>query len=81
MACGVPVISSFVSSLPEVLTDSALLIDPYNINELARYLEELSQNNDLRRKMIASGLTTAKKYTWENAAIKHLRLFQKLERS
>ncbi len=78
MACRTPVISSYISSLPEVLSDSALLIDPYNINKLVYYIEELFGNPWLRQELINRGMSLASKYTWEQTALSYLNLFQKL---
>lgn len=81
MACGTPVISSFVSSLPEVLNDAALLIDPYNINKLAYYIQKLSQDSSLREEMIEKGLSLVKEYSWERTASNYIDLFNKVKKN
>lgn len=78
MACGTPVISSFASSLPEILDDAALLIDPYNINKLSRYIQELYFNRELREKMINKGLSLTKTYQWRRTVLNYLELFEQL---
>ena len=68
MACGTPVITSHSSSLPEITEDAALLINPYNANDIAAALNELDCSDNLRLQLVESGLKQAKKYTWEKAA-------------
>jgi glycosyltransferase involved in cell wall biosynthesis len=68
MACGVPVVCSGVSSLPEVAGDAALLVDPQDTDELAAVLRRALEDGDLRRDMVTSGLAQAARFTWERAA-------------
>ncbi len=75
MASGLPVIASFSSSLPEVAGDAAIMVDPYNINDLARAMAEILTDNNLRNKLIARGLAQAKKFSWEKTAKEYLKLF------
>ena len=41
MACGLPVVASYAASLPEVVGDAALMVDPYNINDIAQAIKEI----------------------------------------
>ena len=68
MACGVPVVTSNVSSLPEVAADAALQVDPYNVEELAEALRRLLTDTALRETLIARGFAQAARYTWPDAA-------------
>lgn len=68
MACGVPVVTSNVSSLPEVVGDAALLVDPYDVDALARALEQALADEGLRRTLIQRGYLRARFFTWEKAA-------------
>lgn len=68
MACGTPVVTSKVSSLPEVAGDAALMIDPYNIEEIAYAIQRILDNATLKNTLIKAGLVQAKQFTWENAA-------------
>ncbi len=79
MACGVPVVTSSVSSLPEVAGDAALLIDPLDTGALAQALARASQDADLRQDMVTRGLAQAAKFTWERAARQLLDAFQTSE--
>ncbi len=68
MACGVPVVTSFVSSLPEVCQDAALLIDPYNIDDLALGVYNGIVDKNLRQRLINKGLGRVKEFRWEECA-------------
>lgn len=68
MACGTPVIASNVTSIPEICSGSALLVDPYDIDELSSSMNELLSDNNLRGSMIKCGLDNCKKYSWSNTA-------------
>ena len=75
MACGVPVVCSNASSLPEVAGDAALLIEPSNTDELAAAMARALEDTDLRRDMVARGFVHAAQFTWERAARQLLAAF------
>lgn len=65
MACGAPVVTSNISSLPEVVGDAGILIDPDSVQDIATGIIKAIKNQpELREK----GLLQAKKFTWERAA-------------
>jgi len=68
MALGVPVITSNVSSMPEVAKDAALIVDPNNINEIAESMFEIIQNHNLRDSLIQKGKLRANDFNWDNSA-------------
>jgi len=68
MACGVPVVCSNASSLPEVAGDAALLVDPLDTDGLAAAIARALADGDLREGMIARGLAQAARFTWKQAA-------------
>ena len=76
MACGTPVVTSDISSLPEIAGDAALLIDPNDERALANALIEIMNNDRLRAELRVKGIAQAKKFTWRDAAEKTLRLYQ-----
>ena len=78
MACGVPVITSNNSSLPEVVGDAAIMIDPDKSSEIAQAMQELLASPELREKLIARGLVQAKKFTWIKPAEDFLKIVNKL---
>lgn len=75
MACGVPTIVSNASSLPEIVGDGAVMIDPYNVDELAFAIREVLEDKDLRENLIKKGLKQAKKFSWDKTAQEVLRVF------
>lgn len=70
MACGVPVITSNTSSMPEVAGDAALLVDPHQAAQIADALERVVSDNKLRTKLVARGLERARQFTWRSMAEK-----------
>lgn len=68
MACGTPVITSNVSSLPEVAGDSALLIDPEDIDDLAHKMRLLAGDPTQRQALTEKGRTQAAAFSWVRAA-------------
>lgn len=72
MACGCPVITSNVSSLPEVVGDAALLVDPYNVEALAQAMLTVLEDDDLKREMSKRGIAQAQKFSWDKAAAEFL---------
>ncbi len=76
MACGTPIITSLSSSLPSVVGDSALLIDPLNVTDLAQAIHHLIDEPNgslLRNKLIERGLSRAKMFDWDKTASKILK--------
>lgn len=65
---GVAVMTSNNSSIPEVAGDGAILVDPTNVEEIAQAMLQLSQDEALRQKLILSGYTNVKRFSWEKAA-------------
>ena len=68
MACGVPVLAGHVTSLPEVIGDAGLLVDPYRTEKIADGLLALIENDALRNKLVIKGLERARQFSWEETA-------------
>jgi glycosyltransferase involved in cell wall biosynthesis len=68
MACGAPVITSSVSSLPEVVGEAGLLVDPDDVQALAEAMERVLADSHLREAMRAAGLAQAGRFSWQEAA-------------
>ncbi len=68
MAHGTPVLTSNVSSLPEVFHDAALLVNPENVFEIARGIRQVVTEKALRETLIRQGYERARSYSWERAA-------------
>ena len=68
MAHGTPVLTSNVSSLPEVFQEAALLVNPENVFDIARGIRQILTENALRQTLRRRGYERARMYSWENAA-------------
>lgn len=68
LACGTPVVTSNVSSLPEVVGSAALTVDPYNVAELAAAIERALTDKPLRAELRQRGIVQAQQFTWRHAA-------------
>jgi len=76
MQCGVPVLTSNVSSLPEVAGDAALLVMPTEIDDIAYGLRQLLENADLRAELRARGYQRAREFSWERCARETLAVYK-----
>jgi glycosyltransferase involved in cell wall biosynthesis len=75
MQCGLPIITSNTTSLPEVAGDAGILIDPTNKEELVKAFEKLYINKELRKNLIKKSLSRIKKFSWEKTAKKIISAF------
>ena len=67
MASGTPVVTSNRSSLPEVVGDAAVLVDPYSAASIAEGIQRVLGDADLRRTLAARGLARAREFSWESS--------------
>lgn len=79
MACGIPVITSNTSSMPEVAGGAAELIDPFNHKELSNAISRLLTNDSLRIGYREKGLQRAKQFTWKASAEQLLGIYKTFE--
>ena len=68
MACGTPVLTSNLSSLPETVGDAALMVNPHNIDAIAKGIMDISTDTELRETLVKKGLERAAKFTWKRTA-------------
>jgi len=78
MACGCPVASSNVCSIPEVVGEAAVLFDPRSPDSIADALEAVLRNESLRQQLVKKGLRQATLFSWEKAARETLAVFEKV---
>jgi len=76
MACGTPVVASNTSAIPEVAGDAALLVDPYQEEQIADALELVLTNHDVTRSLSAMGLIRAQQFSWRRTAQEALSVYQ-----
>lgn len=78
MACGTPVLTSNVSSLPEVAGEAALLVDPHQTAQIAAGLVQLVQDDGLRRHLVTQGFRQIRQFSWTAAAAQVLEILEKV---
>lgn len=78
MACGTPVIASNTSCIPEVAGDAAMLINPYDGNDLQNAIVKIQSDNILRAQLIEKGLDRVKQFSWKKMAEQTLALYEKI---
>ncbi|MBU0531818.1 glycosyltransferase family 4 protein [Patescibacteria group bacterium] len=76
MACGTPVITSHTSSLPEITQNAAMLINPYNANDIAEALSQLLASSELQTELTEQGLARAAEFDWTKTAKSTLKVLQ-----
>jgi len=81
MAVGTPVITSSVSSLPEVVGDAALLVNPYNVTEISVALKKVLSDSEIRQELIRRGWKRVHDFTWHDCATKTLAVLEEAARA
>ena len=76
MACGIPVITSNTSSMPEVSGGAAILIDPYKPDELSFAIEQLLSDQKIRLELREAGFKQAAQFSWQKMAGKVLEIYK-----
>jgi len=72
MSCGTPVITSRNSSLPEVVGDAAIMIDPHDVEGLELWITKILEDKELKKVLVKKGLERAKLFNWQVSAQKTL---------
>jgi len=80
MGCGVPVITSNTSSMPEVAGDAAVIIDPYKPEEITAAIINIQSNNELKADLIKKGLVQAARFSWKAMAEHVLEIYRGMEK-
>lgn len=76
MACGVPVITSNTSSMPEVSGEAAHIIDPFNPDEITNAIIKILNDEAYRKSLCEKGLERSKQFSWKNMATDYLKLYE-----
>lgn len=76
MACGVPVVCSNATSLPEVAGDAAIQVDPHDLSALAGAIRAVLTRPCLREELVQKGLVRARAFSWQDTARKTLQVYQ-----
>lgn len=75
-ACGLPVITSNVSSMPEIAGDGALFVDPYNVGEIKQEIQRIINDDKLKKHLIKKGFKNLKRFSWEKVADETIAVYQ-----
>jgi glycosyltransferase involved in cell wall biosynthesis len=81
MACDCPVIASNVSSLPEVAGDSALLINPYDVQDIYSSIKRLLTDDGLRDNLVKKGRSHCMSFSWQKTAGQTMNVYRQVEQS
>jgi glycosyltransferase involved in cell wall biosynthesis len=76
MATGTPVVTSSLSSLPEVVGDAAMIVNPENVFDIARGLREALLDRQVRDKLIHAGRLQARRFDWRRTAQDSLEVYR-----
>ena len=80
MACGLPVITSQTSSMPELTGTAAVHVDPFNAQDIADAIRGVMQSKPLQEQLHCTGIERAKKFAWTETAKEYLRQFEHFEK-
>lgn len=78
MACGAPVVTSNVYSMPEVAGDAAILVNPEKVEEIKTAIVKLLMDTILRKQMVDKGLERVKEFTWRKTAATTLAVYEEV---
>lgn len=78
MACGCPVVTSNTSSLPEVVGEAGIMVNPYDTRSLVQAMRQVLTDSELRDSMVRKGLEQSKKFSWESTAELTLQVYSKV---
>lgn len=81
MACGIPVVTSNISVMPEICGDAAIYFDPSDPRDIAGKMNQVLSNERLRSKLINNGFKRVRQFSWEKSAREHLSVFEEIYRA
>jgi glycosyltransferase involved in cell wall biosynthesis len=78
MACGVPVITSNTSSMPEIAGDAAFIVDPHSSKAITNAIIQILEDDKLCKELCAKGMERAKSFSWRMMAERNLELYKEV---
>lgn len=78
MACGVPTVTSNTSSLPEIVGNAVIQVDPKNIQEIVSGISNILSSDSLKKELIKKAFSQVKLFTWEKCAKETINIYQKI---
>ena len=79
MACGTPVLVSNTASLPEIVGEAGVQVDPYSVASIKEGMKLLIENDELRNELSSRGIIRAQRFTWDSSVSVLLSVFEKLK--
>lgn len=79
--CGIPVITSNISSMPEVAGEGALLVDPYEVSSIRSALRKIIDDSDTSSSLVKKGFENVKKFSWEKTAGQTVDVYKRVLRN
>lgn len=77
MACATPVITSNISSLPEVAGDAAILVNPYNTQEITAAMQAIATDTELRSRLSQQGIARSSQFSWQQTGLATQQVLQR----
>jgi glycosyltransferase involved in cell wall biosynthesis len=81
MKCGAPVIVGNATSLPEVVGDAALKVDPFDVSAITAAMDQLIKNSELRQELSVKGQARAKMFDWNDTARRTLAVYEQVHQT
>src|SRR5205823_2035716 len=78
MACGCPVITSNISSMPEVAGNAALYVNPLSIDDIKSKIKMLVGDDSLKKELITKGLDRSKNFSWQKCVDETVQVYQEV---
>lgn len=78
-ACGCPVLTSEISSMPEVAGDGAILVNPYEVDDIAKGMKKVLNDTELQKDLTKKGSQNIKRFSWEQCAKRVLKVFKNID--
>ena len=78
MTCGTPVITSNVTSIPEIVGDAAITINPYNLDELSNSIYNVLTDMELKNLLIQKGFRRAYQFSWKKTAQETIKVYEEV---
>ena len=78
MTCGIPVLTSNLTSIPEVAGEAACMVDPYDTKAISQAMVRLSEDEGYRTQLIEKGFSQIKKFSWQETAEQTLKVYETL---